>query len=627
MSRYFSFGVLLAVIVLLIIMFYKLMIGFFVPLFLAALLVVIFRPLHDWFLKRCRGRNQLAAGLTTTSVCLVVFVPTALIFMLAASEGRVMLQRFTSGAIINQWTDLRRNLRLDIPAVEELRALETEFNSMISTPDPEQNVPVLMRHLAKVRTLSDQFQIQAGLPAPDRKLEAEEGGAVSELIRSLRSEPPDRAWLRFRQSLDELQSAALRPAEPQSRGETGSSRSPQTQPEQTGSTPTESQPSGTAVPAEDGSDKADSDEAVPDIRDSAGSTGATDHPEADPQSGVSAKGGASEAAGAEQATAAGGEAQKPGSAEEEPLSVGEALTASIRSLDGFRTSHCGGKTWSWLKLMSNPTSEELEKYGQQISVFLREKLPSIGGATTAVLGSFVFGLIIMVVALYFFLADGEAMLSAIKQLSPLDEADDDRLIAEFSTVSRAVVLATLLSALAQGIMAGIGFWACGIDQVFLLTILTTCLALVPFVGAAAVWVPVCVWLYVMENRMGAAIGLAIYGSLAISMIDNLIKPFVLHGQSNLHPLLALLSVLGGVTAIGPIGILIGPMIVALLQTTLEILRKELGELDEHLPVPESAAAPVAAAGSTPASGSQAGSPAALASKPKLFGTKGKKKKK
>ena len=71
------------------------------------------------------------------------------------------------------------------------------------------------------------------------------------------------------------------------------------------------------------------------------------------------------------------------------------------------------------------------------------------------------------------------------------------------------------------------------------------------------------------------------------MADNVIKPYVLHGQSNLHPLLALLSVLGGVATLGPIGILVGPMVVAFLQTLLKILQREMRDLDQMpSPVPQ-----------------------------------------
>jgi predicted PurR-regulated permease PerM len=100
-------------------------------------------------------------------------------------------------------------------------------------------------------------------------------------------------------------------------------------------------------------------------------------------------------------------------------------------------------------------------------------------------------------------------------------------------------------------------------------------ALVPFVGAAAIWISASLYLLFFLKSTGAAVGLALWGACVVSTIDNIIKPIVLHGQSKLHPLLALLSVLGGVAALGPIGIFVGPIAVAFLQAALTMLQTEL----------------------------------------------------
>ena len=121
--------------------------------------------------------------------------------------------------------------------------------------------------------------------------------------------------------------------------------------------------------------------------------------------------------------------------------------------------------------------------------------------------------------------------------------------------------------------------------------LTMVLAIVPFAGAAAVWVPTAIWIYLyqpvpkMASRARRAASrrrrrvcrdcLAIFGVCVVSAIDNVIKPLVLHGQSNLHPLVALISILGGVQTLGPIGILVGPMLVAFVQALLNMVNKEL----------------------------------------------------
>lgn len=185
------------------------------------------------------------------------------------------------------------------------------------------------------------------------------------------------------------------------------------------------------------------------------------------------------------------------------------------------------------------------------------------------------GAFVMIVSLYYFLADGPAMIRAIMRLLPLDDKYQAQLIDQFGNVTQAVVLAAFLSAVAQGVLAGIGFYFAGVGSVFLLTVLATLFAIVPFIGSAGVWVPVCLWIGFVDDRPWAAIILGVYCLVFVSAIDNVIKPLVLHGRSNIHPLLALLSVLGGVQALGPIGIIVGPMAVAFLQTLLEMINKEM----------------------------------------------------
>ena len=278
--------------------------------------------------------------------------------------------------------------------------------------------------------------------------------------------------------------------------------------------------------------------------------------------------------------------QESNAAELKPEDRKALVSAAHKKLDGLSTKYdtfknklLGGGFLSKIKFMANPSPEEMVEYQTSLTKFVSDKLLSIGGATTLFLIKLLLGLGIMTVSLYFFLLDGPRILESLKGLSPIDDAHEEELIAEFHSVSRAVVLATLLSAAAQGLLAGIGYYFVGMESVFLLTLVTACLALVPFLGAASVWIPVCLYLYFVDNNLWYAIGLGVYGVAVISMVDNFIKPYVLHGASNLHPLLALLSVLGGVTALGPIGILVGPMVVVFLQTLLKILHSELSTME------------------------------------------------
>jgi len=210
----------------------------------------------------------------------------------------------------------------------------------------------------------------------------------------------------------------------------------------------------------------------------------------------------------------------------------------------------------------------------------QEWLTPLVVGTTQAIGTTIISLIVMVLSVYYFLLDGPAMIRTVMRLSPLDDKYEQQIIDQFHDLTRAVVLATLSSALVQGILAGIGFYFAGLEAIFLLTLLAMLFAMVPFIGTAAVWVPACLWL-LWGGNTAAAIGLAIYCIAIVSMADNLIKPWILHGRSNLHPLLALLSVLGGVQALGPIGIFVGPMVVAFLQTLLKMLQSELEAMDER----------------------------------------------
>ena len=194
----------------------------------------------------------------------------------------------------------------------------------------------------------------------------------------------------------------------------------------------------------------------------------------------------------------------------------------------------------------------------------------------------VLSLAIMIVTMYYFFSDGPGMITALKKLSPLEDEYEQELLDKFGDISRSVVVATLAAAVVQGILAGFGYWVAGASHLFLLISATAFMSMVPFVGAASVWGLVCIGLYFYtgnpdypDGRPWSAIILAIYCACIVSTSDNIIKPLVLHGQAKLHPLLALLSIIGGVQALGPIGILVGPMLVAFLQALLNMLNKEL----------------------------------------------------
>ena len=476
-SRYISFGLLLGVIAIVGLLFYAVMAQFLIPLFLSAILVVVFRPMHRWFIKKSGGREKLSAALTTLCVLITVLAPLAIIFFMAAIEGKQVYSDFNATKITDGFYQIRSDLKLDMPCKNELRKIEAELK----------NLQTLSSFSS---TEEDRFQISL--------FEVEEAGKKLASVTG-------RDWP-IRGELNE--------------------------------TPLESRSTWDLF-ATDLAEARIMHEAIPAIS-----------------------------------------IDTVQSRNQAIVDYHEKINQMVTHFNLFESELLGGKARAWLIKLVNPSDEESESYANSVVEFLQDKLIQITGAGVSYVGNLLVVAAIMVIGLYFFLLDGPRLIEAFKGLSPIDDEHEQELVAEFGAVSRAVVVATLASALTQGLLAGIGFYFTGFNSVFLLTVISAMLAMVPFMGAAAVWVPCCFYLLFFDSNPTAAIGLGIYGVAIISMADNVIKPYILHGQSNIHPLFALLSVLGGVSTLGPIGILIGPMVVAFLQTLLKILQREMTHLDK-----------------------------------------------
>jgi predicted PurR-regulated permease PerM len=444
-ARWASFIVLIASILIFGAMFYRILYSFFVPLFFAALLVVIFQPVHFWIQKRCQGRNRIAAAVSTAAIFLIGLLPAGMVFVYGIAEGITAVSSLSVGDMPERVVATRKSLGLGMPQEEGTRQTDSPFRTAIDAIREGQNVDP---------TVADDLAWRLNL---------------------------------LRDGLDETSSAHTRNKLTDSISEMEA---------------------------------------------------ATSH-----------------------------RADRP--------RFEKHFQIAHDHYREFRTEYFGGTLQELLIDAANPSDTKRRELQRTAVTWVGDHVLPLGGATASFAVHLLVGICIAGVSLYFFLADGPAMIATIMRLSPLEDAHEQELLGEFSSVSRAVVLATLLSALAQAACAGLGFAVAGLEMVFLLTMLTAVFAMIPFVGAAAVWLPSCLWLFFFADRPVAAILLAIYGAAVVSMIDNLIKPLVLHGQSRLHPLLALLSVLGGVQALGPIGILVGPMVVVFLQTLLNILHREL----------------------------------------------------
>ncbi len=184
---------------------------------------------------------------------------------------------------------------------------------------------------------------------------------------------------------------------------------------------------------------------------------------------------------------------------------------------------------------------------------------------------FAMQIFIMLFALFYLLRDGVNLKQGIIAVSPLNDNYDERIFAKLKQAIRSVVMGSLVVGLIQGILTGIGFYIFGVPNPALWGSFAVISALIPGIGTSLILVPGILYLFFTSTNI-YAIGLLIWGILAVGLVDNYLGPMLVNRGVNIHPFLILLSVIGGLAYFGPIGFIAGPLIVALLFALLEIYK-------------------------------------------------------
>lgn len=446
MSRIISFVVLILATSLLLALFYQVVSVFLLPLFLAAVTVLLLRPLHLLVVGWCNNRRYVAALLMTAGILLAVLVPVLTVATIAGQEAFELFHRFDSDTMRSQLNRARVSLGLDYPFVAECRFIESSLEQLRTDAS---NGALARGDAQAIVNITNEFR---------RMNENSMLGSRTDLYPAVE---------RLHESL----------------------------------------------------------------RNAAGSS--------------------------------------PGT-----LAYQQWIEVAVHSFREYRNQMLGGVWMVPLKEMANPTSSEVQRISGQLLAITPGGIASLSGATSVAFAKVAFGLLIFVMALFFWFADGPEIVAALMVLSPLEDKYEQQLLGEFQMLVRAVVAGSIASATAQAVLSGVGFWFAGMQSIFLLMALTALLAMVPFVGASLVWIPASLWLAFGEGNMTAGIALAIYGVLIVSTVDNVIRPWIIMERASLHPLAGLLGVLGGIQTLGPLGVFIGPIVVAFLQTLLTLLHRE-----------------------------------------------------
>ncbi|MBW2984932.1 AI-2E family transporter [Candidatus Woesearchaeota archaeon] len=258
------------------------------------------------------------------------------------------------------------------------------------------------------------------------------------------------------------------------------------------------------------------------------------------------------------------------------ISSGEVFAAC----DGKENMLCSISDFT-KELLENPkTSYHLEKAAQRSTNFVIDSMSNFVFSIPAILLNF----FIMIFIMFYLLKDASLIYHKFKELIPLSKPHKERVLKKFNDVTYAVVYGTLIIGLAQGILGGLGLFIFGIPSPVLWGVLMIIASIIPFVGPPVIWMPIAVF-HILNalslndsTQVTKGIIMIIYFTLIVGTVDNILKPRIVGSRSQVHPVLVLLGVVGGISFFGIIGVIIGPVILAIFVAFLQIYESERGSL-------------------------------------------------
>jgi len=226
----------------------------------------------------------------------------------------------------------------------------------------------------------------------------------------------------------------------------------------------------------------------------------------------------------------------------------------------------------WIDLSKYDVHAIINSNAQKVSV----SLVSVGAAVLSNLARFAVDALITFVILFFLFREGKEWAYRAGKLTPLSDVQVARLYQNISDTIIANVYGILSVGFVQGLLTGIAMKIVGMPSALLLGLGAGFCSIIPVVGSAIVWVPVAVYL-LAEMALWKGIFLLLWGTVVVSSMDNVIRPWVIAGRVELHPFVLLFFILGGVEAFGFIGLFLGPVVASVLAALWVMLREELGD--------------------------------------------------
>jgi predicted PurR-regulated permease PerM len=254
---------------------------------------------------------------------------------------------------------------------------------------------------------------------------------------------------------------------------------------------------------------------------------------------------------------------------------------AVAAVNGWLESWFGEPRYQDL-LQTQDLGSRVVSAAQGLSQWLLNQTSAIVGN----LARFSFTAVVTWLCLFYFLRDGDRGLQAATEVLPYPDDLKREMLERLNGVVVSSVYGGLIVALVQGALGALAFAVLGIPSPVLWGTVMAVLSFLPVIGGSLVWAPTAVVLAI-QGRVGAAIGLALWGALAIGLVDNILRPILISGRTQMHPLLTFLAVLGGIQAFGMLGLFLGPVLVALVTGVLDVyratVRGELGNTGSAVP--------------------------------------------
>jgi predicted PurR-regulated permease PerM len=192
--------------------------------------------------------------------------------------------------------------------------------------------------------------------------------------------------------------------------------------------------------------------------------------------------------------------------------------------------------------------------------------------------SYTFNTILMIIltifTMFYILKDGSKWKEKLIKILPLSEKNTKEILADLKTSINRIIRGSFLIAIIQGLLSWIGLWFFGIPNPALWGVIAGMASLIPNLGTSIVSIPAILFLFFIGMPLHA-LGLLLWSILLVGTIDNILSPYIISKNTDISPLFILFSILGGISLMGPIGILMGPLVLSLLYSLVSIYRKEL----------------------------------------------------